>query len=726
MRYPKLLVWMNALLWAQSPSWGRAYVDSAASVVPQYIVSPVVNANTRVPYVAYLVIRGLEPNTPYRYVVRMDDNTTPATNLNINAGAGNPIYYDAGSGNFTHTTSPSLNIAGRYGLVTTDASGQAEIVFILEATSNARFSTDKTVYPKVFLREDAATPTDSAVVYADKTPVKPIAFGSSCPNQDTCGSFLYDSITPSLVNSRFVFLYDEYLLGPNPSFKRPIAGAIVEPTGISYPASYLTTYRNQVAGKPGRWGTIIPNTLPNGIRSIVYHERGHTVMSVPLADVGIYDRDGQWPSGYNTANPNNGPAAVGLLRSLTQPLRLVSGIRQPDAYERGFFIWRNLSTNPLCTPCDGFVYVINDLLLNSSPPPLLPSYSEDCAYTIGFGNLPLPPVDSTLLPTAWGLVGGPGWGGAVGDSLRIPALLARDLSGDFLWPTITLPPQSDCSVQPASCQAIFSPSGDWKWKLHPVAFSNEAGNLVLNYNYEDQMGFPMAPFYQATVSSPFSVPGMPVGLIETSGADLTSLNVNTTPTLSIRAVLPYEVQAYPAFPFEFGSPNTGYLQWELVRASDNVILSSGNSLLPFGTNSCGPPNNSPNECAYETNVSVSELATGDYQIRGWITPPLCPGNVDPVTPIPTSPLNFTVTVGTGLASSAPAQLIIRTTPMAWQIEGVSGPIALYDAQGRRVWSGSPEQNSILISRQNLSPGLYLLVAETPAGPSVHRLLHLTE
>jgi len=726
MRYPKLLVWMNALLWAQSPSWGRAYVDSAASVVPQYIVSPVVNANTRVPYVAYLVIRGLEPNTPYRYVVRMDDNTTPATNLNINAGAGNPIYYDAGSGNFTHTTSPSLNIAGRYGLVTTDASGQAEIVFILEATSNARFSTDKTVYPKVFLREDAATPTDSAVVYADKTPVKPIAFGSSCPNQDTCGSFLYDSITPSLVNSRFVFLYDEYLLGPNPSFKRPIAGAIVEPTGISYPASYLTTYRNQVAGKPGRWGTIIPNTLPNGIRSIVYHERGHTVMSVPLADVGIYDRDGQWPSGYNTANPNNGPAAVGLLRSLTQPLRLVSGIRQPDAYERGFFIWRNLSTNPLCTPCDGFVYVINDLLLSSPPPPLLPSYSEDCAYTIGFGNLPLPPVDSTLLPTAWGLVGGPGWGGAVGDSLRIPALLARDLSGDFLWPTITLPPQSDCSVQPASCQAIFSPSGDWKWKLHPVAFSNEAGNLVLNYNYEDQMGFPMAPFYQATVSSPFSVPGMPVGLIETSGADLTSLNVNTTPTLSIRAVLPYEVQAYPAFPFEFGSPNTGYLQWELVRASDNVILSSGNSLLPFGTNSCGPPNNSPNECAYETNVSVSELATGDYQIRGWITPPLCPGNVDPVTPIPTSPLNFTVTVGTGLASSAPAQLIIRTTPMAWQIEGVSGPIALYDAQGRRVWSGSPEQNSILISRQNLSPGLYLLVAETPAGPSVHRLLHLTE
>jgi hypothetical protein len=117
MRYPKLLVWMSALLWAQGPSWGRAYVDSAASVVPQYIVSPVVNTNTRVPYVAYLVIQGLEPNTPYRYVVRMDDNTTPATSLNINAGAGNPIYYDAGSGTFTRTTSPSLNMLAVMGLL---------------------------------------------------------------------------------------------------------------------------------------------------------------------------------------------------------------------------------------------------------------------------------------------------------------------------------------------------------------------------------------------------------------------------------------------------------------------------------------------------------------------------------------------------------------------------------------------------------------------------------
>jgi hypothetical protein len=125
--------------------------------------------------------------------------------------------------------------------------------------------------------------------------------------------------------------------------------------------------------------------------------------------------------------------------SLTQPLRPVSGIRQPDAYEQGFFIWRNLGTNPLCTQCDGFVYVINDHLLTSIPVSIHCLTQKTVPTAIGFGNLPSPPADSTLPPLAWGLVGGPGWGGAFGDSLRIPVLLARDLSGNFLWP-ITTPP----------------------------------------------------------------------------------------------------------------------------------------------------------------------------------------------------------------------------------------------------------------------------------------------
>ena len=119
MRYFSLIVWMSALLWAQqSPSWGRAYVDSAASVVPQYVVSTVSNSgNGRVPYVAYLTIRALEPNRTYRYVMRMDDNTNPATSLNLNAGAGNSIYYDPNTNTLTRVTSVSLTTPGGYGLL---------------------------------------------------------------------------------------------------------------------------------------------------------------------------------------------------------------------------------------------------------------------------------------------------------------------------------------------------------------------------------------------------------------------------------------------------------------------------------------------------------------------------------------------------------------------------------------------------------------------------------
>ncbi len=733
MRYLSLIVWMSALLWAQqSPSWGRAYVDSAASVVPQYVVSTVSNGgNGRVPYVAYLTIRGLEPNTTYRYVVRMDDNTNPATSLNVNAGAGNPIFYDPSANTFTRVTSVSLTNSGGYGFLTTNAGGNAELIFILEPTVNARFDVSKTVYPKVFLREDVSTSPDSAVVISDRTPVKPIAFGSSCPNQDTCGSFFYDSITPGLVSSKFVFLYDEYLLGPNPPYKRPIAGAIIEPTGINYPTSYLPTYLNEVATKPGRWGTIIPNTLPNGIRSIIYHERGHLAYpSHNLAGVGIYDRDGSWPSGYNTANPNNGVVPAGLLMSLIQPLRSVSGIRPPDAFERGAFIWRNLSTNPLCTDCDGFFPITNDYLLHSSfsfysctQSPGSGVYSEDCAYGF-YGNLgtfPSAPADSTLPPASWGMIGGPGWRGQFGDSLIAPVRLLRDpFNGTFLLPTFD-PYIPGCSACPAvDCNQVFSSASTWTFKLHPVAFSNEAGNLVRNYSYFDQMGNVTNPFHSVTVSGPFSAPGTPIGLTETSGADLNAIDVTTTPQLSIRAILPYEVQIWAVFPFQYGAFNNGYLEWELVNASNGNVITSGNSTGPFGSNSCGAY---PAECTYDATVPIGSLGVGTYRIRGRIIPPTCPGGYNSPTPIETDSITFTVTVGTSLSRSSD-QVLIRTTSSAWIVEGLAGEAILYDSQGRRIWNGKAENGRLSVPRLSLRPGLYLLVTESLAGPRTYRLLHM--
>ncbi len=738
MRYLSLIVWMSALLWAQSsPSWGMAYVDSAFSVVPQYVVSTVSSGgNGRVPYVAYLVIRGLKPSTIYRYVVRMDSNTTPATRLDVNDGAGNPIYYDRDNNSFTRVNLPNLTTPGRYGLLSTDNWGSAELIFILEPTGNPRFGVDKTVYPKVFLREDVATNPDSAVVISDKTPVKPIQFGSNCADQTVCGSFISDSITPGLVSSRFVFLYDEYLLGPNPSFKRPIAGAIVEPTGISYPSSYLDTFLTYVAGKNGRWGTIIPNTLPNGIRSIIYHPSGHLAYpSYNLADVGIYDRDGNWPSGYNTVNPNNGIAFMGLLMSLDQPLRPVSGIRPPDAFERGAFIWRNLSTNPLCTDCDGFFPIINDRLLSSSFSNYSCSqlgsgpetYSEGCAYSLfgSDGTLPSPPADGTLPPTSWNWirVGGPGWRGQVGDSLVVPVSLIS-YPPDI---TFSIPAFSQmlnlCSFCPViGCNEVFSSFYSWTFKLHPVPFSNEAGHLVRNYSYLDQRGGvdPITfPFHSVTVSGPFSTPGAPIGLTETSGADLNAIDVTATPQLSIRAILPYEVRIYPVFPFQYGFSNTGHLQWELIDLSNGNMIAFGDSRTS-GSHTCG---SYPAECTYETTVPISSLGVGNYRLRGRIIPPVCPSAVFPPDPIVTDSITFTVTRGSTIPHPKSAQVTIQTTPLAWVIEGISGEAFLYDSQGRRIWSGRAENGRLSIPRSSLRSGLYLLVTKSSTGPLTYRLLH---
>ncbi|RMF52190.1 MAG: hypothetical protein D6750_02560, partial [Bacteroidetes bacterium] len=270
-----------ALLWAQSPSWGRAQIDSASSIIPRYIVSPVAQSNTRLPYFAVLQITGLEPNRWYRYVPRMDNSTAPPPTNNVNLGAGNPIFYNAQTNTFWRPTTPSLTTTGGYDTIQTDANGVATVIFGIEPTGNARFRTDggNQVYVKVFLRShDPSAPVDSAYVIGDKTPIQPLALRTTA--RDTCGSFLYDS---ALVSPKtLVFLYDVY--GPHEVGERPLSGAVVEPAGISWPGSMLAAYTNEVSTKQNRYGTLIPNLLPHGVRAIHYYPLG--------CQTGIFDQDG--------------------------------------------------------------------------------------------------------------------------------------------------------------------------------------------------------------------------------------------------------------------------------------------------------------------------------------------------------------------------------------------------------------------------------------------------
>ena len=318
------------------------------------------------------------------------------------------------------------------------------------------------------------------------------------------------------------------------------------------------------------------------------------------------------------------------------------------------------------------------------------------------------------------MIGGPGWSGQFGDSLIAPVqLLYSPTSGTFLLPTFD-PTTNACSACPAiDCNEVFSSFHSWTFKLHPVAFSNEAGNLVRNYSYFDQRGGVNTPFHSVTVSGPFSTPGAPIGLTETSGANLSAIDVTTTPQLSIRAILPYEVQIYAVFPFHYGTFNNGYLEWELVNASNGNVITSGSTQFS-GFNTCGTY---PHQCTYETTVPISSLGVGTYRIRGRILPPVCPG-FGPPLPILTDSITFTVTVGTAFSQQNPTQVVIRTTPLAWVVEGVLGEALLSDSQGRRIWNGRAENGRLFIPRSSLQPGLYLLVTESPTGPLTHRLLHI--
>ncbi|MCX7607433.1 MAG: hypothetical protein N2170_09280, partial [Bacteroidia bacterium] len=248
---------MVALLWGQnSPSWGRAQVDSARSIIPAYIVSPVAQPTTRLPYFAVLRITGLEPNTWYRYVPRMDNATTPPTTNNVNLGAGNPIFYNPQSQTYRLVTNVGFSTAGGYDTLLTDSDGEALLVFGIQPTGNARFRTDggNKLYVKVFLRtHQSSTPVDSAYVIGSHSPVQPLALRTTCPSPDTCGSFLYDSTLT--FPGGLVFLYQGY--GPHEWGERPLTGAVVENVGISWGNSQLPAYVNEVSGRALRYGCLL-------------------------------------------------------------------------------------------------------------------------------------------------------------------------------------------------------------------------------------------------------------------------------------------------------------------------------------------------------------------------------------------------------------------------------------------------------------------------------------
>ena len=252
--------------------------------MPMYIQGNNGSNNSRVPVAIAVYLMDLEPNSTYRYVNQLvDDNDGPET-----PGAGNVIYTDVNG--FYRSTSPSLSAEGGYGEFTTDEYGEAFVWFMNEPTANTRFTPGNHVYLRIRIN-DGNEGTEVAHIFTTEDYATVLNFGTEYGENQ--GSAFYVKSEESPMN--FVMLFSTY------DDWRPTYSTSIETTGVDYANinQYASFYKEEVAGKDGYFGGIIPNDNPDGINIIWVLD----MESYVVAD--YYTNDGLWGV-TSTANPNIG------------------------------------------------------------------------------------------------------------------------------------------------------------------------------------------------------------------------------------------------------------------------------------------------------------------------------------------------------------------------------------------------------------------------------------
>ena len=253
--------------------------------MPLYIQGNNGTNNNRVPVAIAVYVENLEPNTTYRYtnqfVVEDDEPTT--------AGAGNVIY--ANEDGFYRSTSPSLSTEGGYGEFTTDEEGIGFAWFINEATANTRFTPGNQVYLRIRLN-DGHDGTTVAYTLTTEDYATVLNFGTEY--DEYSGSAFYAKSEEAPMSFAMMFSNDEDW---RPTYSTPI-----ETTGIDYGSinQYADFYKEEVAGKNGWFGGILPNDNESGINVIWILDMESYVIN------DYYTEDGVWAPETQTANPNVG------------------------------------------------------------------------------------------------------------------------------------------------------------------------------------------------------------------------------------------------------------------------------------------------------------------------------------------------------------------------------------------------------------------------------------
>lgn len=265
------------------------------SIIPQVMGS---GTSTRLPVVIRATLSGLAPNTVYRYYTNLALATDFGT---TNSGAGNPLFPRSTS--FAYTTGANLATANNYDSLTTDASGNFTGWFTVVNTGNARFTAGNYVYPSIVLDSAGSKRgvVNSRLVATDSILV--LAYSATAGANNGTGIRGNSSAT----DKNIILLYDN-----TNGTGRPLSVCFVETIGTTI-ASAVPFYTSNVQAVSGAWGTIIPNTLANGVKRI--EQRSLTTGAIVNANTST---NSTWGSS-NTVNPAGGTTAL-TIASLDAPL----------------------------------------------------------------------------------------------------------------------------------------------------------------------------------------------------------------------------------------------------------------------------------------------------------------------------------------------------------------------------------------------------------------------
>ena len=260
--------------------------------MPYYIQGNNGSNTNRVPLAVAVGFSYLEPNTTYRYVNQyVDENDGPET-----AGAGNVIY--ASPDGFYRSTSPSLSTEGGYGEFTTDDYGEGFAWMINEPTANTRFTPGNHVYLRIRLN-DGHDGTEVAHIFTTEDYATVLNFGTE--SEANQGSAFYVKSDEDPMTFAMMFADDDENM-------RPIYSTCIETTGVDYTSinQYADFYQEEVSGKNGYFGGILPNDNELGINIIWMVDLESYIVNEYYTDAYLNgDYDGLWDE-VATANPSYG------------------------------------------------------------------------------------------------------------------------------------------------------------------------------------------------------------------------------------------------------------------------------------------------------------------------------------------------------------------------------------------------------------------------------------